>query len=163
MHEISRQSEEFLFGRSIEDYTEYEEFFATDMTVHCFDHRYILEVAVPGFHSHELTLKVEKDLLILKGFKEEERRDQNHPSKNEKKVAVFQRTFVLPNDVGSNTINANYQPGLVHVVCLRQLIPSNHQKHFLIHSRRIKITSGQSAKQSWFSQIKAFLNRLWKH
>ena len=160
MHEISKQSEESLFGRSVQDYTDFEEFFVTDMTVHTSEQRYILEVSVPGFHSHELTLSVDKDLLVLKGFKEQNVGNGTVTNKSETKIAVFQRTFVLPNDVGSNTISASYQPGLVHVVCLRQLIPSNHHKHFLVQNRKIRISSGSGPQKGWFTRFRDFFQRL---
>lgn len=162
MREISRQQDEFLFGRSIDDYTEYEEFFAAELTVHSFDQRYILEVAVPGFHSHELSLSVDRDLLILKGFKEEGMEAVQNRKVKEHRVAVFQRTCVLPNDVGINTISANYQPGLVHITCPRQLISTQHHKHFLVQRRKIKITSGTQEGRSWWSKLTSFFNRLLK-
>ncbi|MBI1183730.1 Hsp20 family protein [bacterium] len=148
MREIFSNSEETLFGRSIDDYLFYEGFLFSEKVAHEFDDRYIVEISVPGFKPDNLELHIEDDSLILRGFDVEKRRRLFWTQIT--KSTIFQRTLVMPADVAPNTISAHYQPGLVQVVCPRQIIPFGHYRnHYLVQKRKIKIQNLSAGKNWW--------------
>lgn len=144
-------NDETLFGRSVDDYLLYEGGFFTDKEAHEFDDKYIVEVSVPGFKPDKLDLRVEGDTLILRGF--EITKQQRLFWTNIIKIPVFQRSLLLPIDAASNTISAQYKPGVVKVVCPKQMVPlAHHKSHYLVQTRKIKIQE-ITHKKGWFLQL----------
>jgi len=158
MNEIYHQSEQTLFGRLVEDYLINNGDFYTEKVVHEFEDRYIVEIQVPGFMDHELDLCIENDSIVLKGFNVTSKR--KFVFRNVEKKLIFQRSMMIPQDAGSNTITARYQPGLLQVVCLRQKVLNTMHKHYLVQRRKIRIGSERISKVGFRGRIKNFITRV---
>lgn len=138
-------SSQALFGRSVDDYLLYEACFFTDKVAHEMEDRYIVEVSVPGFKPAHLDLRAQGDTLFLRGFEVTKKRRPFFTSIE--KIPIFQRSLVLPTDVAPNTISARYVPGLVQIICPKQILSSmHHRDHYLVATRKIKIQQGTDDK-----------------
>ncbi len=127
-----------LFGRLVDDYLLYDGAFFSEKEAYEFDDKYIVEIQVPGFLPEKLDLIVDRDSLILRGY--EITKQRRFLFTRITKIPVFQRTLVMPLDVAPNTISAHYSPGIIKVVCPKQLIPFDHNRHhYLVQKRKIKI------------------------
>lgn len=147
-------SEEALFGRSIDDFLLYDSALFSDKEAHEFKDKYIVEISVPGFKPENLELEADNDTLILRGF--EITKQRRFLFTRITKIPVFQRSLVMPLDVAPNTIAASYHPGVVKVTCPKQLIPFNHNRnHYLVQSRKIKIQEKgeKNGFVSWFKSL----------
>lgn len=130
----------------------YEACFFTDKVAHEFEDRYIVEVSVPGFKPANLDLRAQGDTLFLRGFEVTKKRRPFFTSIE--KIPIFQRSLVLPTDVAPNTISARYVPGLVQIICPKQIVSSMHYRdHYLVATRRIKIQQGPDNQSRWWERL----------
>jgi len=80
------------------------------------DKRYLMEVELPGLTDKDIELKVEDNILTLSSKKEESKEENKDGYLiRERRRAEFARTFVLPNDVDREQINAEFKHGLLVV------------------------------------------------
>jgi HSP20 family protein len=75
---------------------------------------YTLEMAVPGFKKSDFIVDLENETLSVSAEikNEEERKDDNYTRK-EFSYASFKRTFVLPETVEEDKIEARYTDGIL--------------------------------------------------
>jgi len=77
----------------------------------------VLSAELPGVRRDELDLKVEGNVLTLRG---ERRRDQTINDENyhrvERSYGTFSRSFTLPSTVDSSRIEARFTDGVLEVV-----------------------------------------------
>ena len=139
---------EILFGRCVDDFLTHDGFFLTEKAVHEMENQYIVEVSVPGFSRDELELSVEKDLLILRGYRKYQVKQLL--LRRSYRNLVFQRSFVLPSNVSLQSIHAQMVTGLLRVFCPKQQsLSSSSRAQFPIY-RRIKVSQdGESRKGLW--------------
>ena len=76
---------------------------------------YKIEVAVPGMAKEDFEVKLENDVLIITGKKEEKKEDKNENyMRREFSYSSFQRSFQMPvNTVDTEKIEANYKDGIL--------------------------------------------------
>jgi HSP20 family protein len=80
------------------------------------DKRYLMEVELPGLTDKDIEVKVEDNILTLSSKKEESKEEKKDGYLiRERRRAEFARTFVLPNDVDREQINAEFKHGLLVV------------------------------------------------
>ena len=80
------------------------------------DKRYLMEVELPGLTEKDIDVKVEDNILTLSSKKEESKEENKDGYLiRERRRAEFARTFVLPNDVDREQINAEFKHGLLVV------------------------------------------------
>lgn len=87
------------------------------------DNQYIIEVAAPGLHKNDFTLKVEKDVLTVSVQREksEETKEENYTRK-EFNYTSFKRSFHLGNEIKSDAITASYDDGILKIA-----LPKNEE------------------------------------
>jgi len=75
-----------------------------------------VEVAAPGFDKADFNVEVKDDVLTISTKKEEEKNDEG---KNYKRrefcYSAFSRSFILPDMVDSDNVNAEYKNGILNV------------------------------------------------
>ena len=75
-----------------------------------------IELAAPGLKKENFELKVEKDLLWIKGIQgKEAEATEGKYSKREFAFGVFERRFRLPETINTEGIEANYENGILTV------------------------------------------------
>lgn len=76
---------------------------------------YNMEVAVPGFRKEELDLEIIENLLIIKGHKSADRKEQEKLVIGEFEADKFERSIALSPDIDKDNIIASYQEGLLKI------------------------------------------------
>lgn len=77
---------------------------------------YRVEVELPGLKKKDFSVDVDNNLLTVASA-----REQDHDSESsgyivrERRVGAFKRSFMLPQDVDAERINASYEDGLLTV------------------------------------------------
>ena len=75
-----------------------------------------LEMAVPGFKKKDFNISVEKDeLLISAEVKTDKEEVEDNFTRREFGYGSFQRTFVLPETVNGDKIEAKYEDGILNI------------------------------------------------
>ena len=76
--------------------------------------RYVLEAELPGLTEKDVEVKIEENLLTISSAKSEEKQDSRQGYlMRERRFASFQRSFVLPNDVDREKVEASFKNGLL--------------------------------------------------
>jgi HSP20 family protein len=80
------------------------------------DNSYKITAELPGTTEKEVEVNLSGDTLTIKGEKQQEteRKDQNHYL-SERSYGSFERSFVLPEDVEREKIEANFSKGVLTV------------------------------------------------
>lgn len=80
------------------------------------DDAYTVEAELPGFAKEEIELEVEGDRLRLRAERKEEKEEEkdNYIVK-EREHGTYVRTFILPEDVAADKIEANMDKGILKV------------------------------------------------
>lgn len=75
-----------------------------------------LEMAVPGFKKKDFNISVEKEELIISAeIKSEKEEAEENFTRREFGYGSFQRTFVLPETVNGDKIEAKYEDGILNI------------------------------------------------
>ena len=80
------------------------------------EHNLVLKLEIPGVSEANLDIQVENNTLTVKGerkFEKEEKEENFH--RVERRYGSFLRTFRLPNTVDTETVEANYEKGVLRI------------------------------------------------
>lgn len=91
---------------------------APAMDIDVSDDSYELTAELPGVKSEDVELRVEDNLLILKGEKKSTRTGDDN-SWSERRFGQFQRRIQLPDDIAQDEINADFSDGVLTVTMPR--------------------------------------------
>lgn len=76
----------------------------------------ILHAELPGMKSEDVDIRIENNLLTLKGERRfESREDQENYHRRERSYGTFARTFTLPSTVEQDKVSAEYKDGVLKV------------------------------------------------
>ena len=76
--------------------------------------RYVLEAELPGLTEKDIEVKVEDNLLTISSKKEEKREEKGDEYLiRERRSSAFKRSFVLPDDVDKENIDAKFKNGIL--------------------------------------------------
>ncbi len=82
---------------------------------------YHLEMDVPGLSEKDIEVQVKENLLTISSRKEERQgRKENGYLIRERRTGVFSRSFLLPEDVERERIEARFQNGVLSIDLPRQ-------------------------------------------
>jgi len=86
------------------------------------DNKYFIEAELPGVRKDDLELKLDNNVLMIKGTIEEnkENKDRNYFMR-ERYYGSFQRSLTLPNNVNENDINASFKDGILNIEITKKL------------------------------------------
>ncbi|MDR1894533.1 MAG: Hsp20/alpha crystallin family protein [Spirochaetales bacterium] len=78
--------------------------------------QYILSADLPGYSEKDLDLKIEGNLLTISGeAREEKEEDSKKFLLRERTSSSFKRSFVLPEDVDTEKIEASFKDGVLNL------------------------------------------------
>jgi len=86
------------------------------------DNKYFIEAELPGVKQNDLELKLENNILIIKGKTEEsnENKERNYFMR-ERYYGSFQRSLTLPNNTNEDDINASFKDGILNIEITKKL------------------------------------------
>ncbi|HEY1216586.1 MAG TPA: Hsp20/alpha crystallin family protein, partial [Bryobacteraceae bacterium] len=86
------------------------------------DDKVVLEMEAPGLRQEEISLTVEGNALTISGeHKQHEERKKGRYQRVERSYGSFSRTFVLPATVDANSIEAQYEHGILHISMVKKM------------------------------------------
>ncbi len=102
------------------------------------EHNVTLKMEVPGIDQKDLDIRVENSTLTVRGERklEKDEKEENF-HRIERRYGSFVRTFTLPNTVDTDSINADYDNGVLKI----RLAKREEAK-----PKQIKVNVGQQAK-----------------
>ena len=74
---------------------------------------FLLQLAAPGFSKNDFDINVENDVLTISVNVEEQLEENNNLVTREYSYNNFSRSWVLPEGVSPDTINARYESGIL--------------------------------------------------
>ena len=126
-----------FFGRDISDYL--VDWKGAQPAVNILETKddYRVEVAVPGMTKEDFDVKLDNDVLVITGKKEESKEDKKgNYMRREFSYSSFQRSFHLPaGAVDSEKVEANYKDGILLVT-----VPKKEQAKVEPKAKQITIT-----------------------
>jgi HSP20 family protein len=86
---------------------------------------YMVDVVAPGFKKSDFKINMEDDLLTISAESKNENKESTGKeySRREYSYSSFTRSFHLPEDVKTDSINAKYEDGVLKI-----MIPKSEQK-----------------------------------
>ncbi len=86
------------------------------------DNKYFIEAELPGVKQNDLELKLDNNILVIKGKTEEskESKERNYFIR-ERYYGSFQRSLTLPNNINENDITANFKDGILNIEITKKL------------------------------------------
>ena len=106
-----------FFGRDLNDFS--GDWKGTQPAVNFLETKdeFKVEVAVPGMSKENFDVKLDEDVLVITGKKEDNKEEKkDNYMRKEFSYSSFQRSFHLPtNTVEVDKIEANYKDGILHL------------------------------------------------
>ncbi len=148
MNEHLRNQHNF-FGRSVDEIIESGFFSSFDSNILEDRDGYCIEVAVPGLTKKDLEISIEDRVLKIKGKRETSGKRRIRSKRMvEFSSTVFQRSYVLPQDVGSNGISAECKHGLLKVN-----LPKQQQTNTANAVTIVDAVDGSDGDGKWLSRL----------
>jgi len=96
---------------------------------------FLVTLAAPGLKKEDFKIDLESNVLTISSEKEEETKEEDEKyTRKEYSYSSFQRSFMLPEDVNQNTIQANYKDGVLHLI-----LPKKEEAKKLTISKQIPV------------------------
>mgnify|MGYP003132059009 CR=1 FL=1 len=90
--------------------------FAPSIDISETDKQYLIDVEVPGMDKKDIELNVDNNTLIISGERKfENKEDGKHFHRVESSYGNFSRSFTLPDNVESESIQATYNNGILNI------------------------------------------------
>ena len=92
--------------------------FRPSMDIREKDNQYMIEMEIPGVSKNDIEIRLDNDVLTIKGEKKSEAvSDSEQDSRHckERIYGSFQRSLSLPADANSETLTANFSDGVLTV------------------------------------------------
>lgn len=88
------------------------------------DAAYKIEAELPGINQKEIDVKIDNNILTIKGKKEDikEEKEKNYHLR-ERYYGAFQRSISLPNNIEPEKIKASFENGVLNI-----LVPKNDKR-----------------------------------
>jgi HSP20 family protein len=90
--------------------------FAPPVDVYEDEHNVTLKIEVPGIDEKDIDVRIENNTLTIHGERkfEKEEKEENY-RRVERQYGSFTRTFTLPNTIDQESVQANYDKGVLNV------------------------------------------------
>ena len=76
----------------------------------------LVKADLPGMDAKDLDISITENVLTVKGEKKEEHEEKKeHYHRMERRVGSFCRSFMLPGEVESDGVEAEYKDGVLHL------------------------------------------------
>ena len=104
------------YGRSSQDELSTTANFVPAVDVYEDEHKVTLKLEIPGVNQDDLDIRVENQTLTIRGerkFEKEEKEENFH--RIERRYGSFARSFTLPTTIDTESVNANYENGVLKI------------------------------------------------
>ncbi|WP_409479505.1 Hsp20/alpha crystallin family protein [Pseudobdellovibrio sp. HCB154] len=99
------------------------------------ENHYMLSMDLPGMKKEDIKIEVADGTLVISGERKHEKRtDANQVHRFEKSYGTFKRSFVLPNTISADKVEARYEDGVLELYLPKTEVAS---------ARKIEIQSGK--------------------
>ncbi len=134
--EMNRLFQDYTVGRGDEELSASS--FVPPVDIYEDEHNVTLKMEVPGIDQKDLDIRVENSTLTVRGERklEKDEKEENF-HRIERRYGSFVRTFTLPNTVDTDSINADYDNGVLKI----RLAKREEAK-----PKQIKVNVGQQQK-----------------
>ncbi len=79
--------------------------------------KYDIRAEIPGMNKEDIKISVNKNVLVLSGEKKEEKKTEDKKyHRIESYYGSFQRSFVLPDGINADKVEASFKDGVLSVV-----------------------------------------------
>ena len=96
---------------------------------------YMLSIDIPGMKKEDIKIEVADGTLVISGERKNEKRtESNQIHRYEKSYGSFKRSFVLPNTISAEKVEARYENGVLELY-----LPKTE----VAQARKIEIQSGK--------------------
>ncbi|MCC5907637.1 MAG: Hsp20/alpha crystallin family protein [Balneolaceae bacterium] len=90
--------------------------FAPSIDISENEKQYMIDVEIPGVDKKDIKLNVENNTLTISGERKfEKKEDGKQYHRVESHYGTFSRSFTLPDNVNSESINASYNNGILSI------------------------------------------------
>ena len=119
--------------------------FAPPVDVYEDEHQVTLKIEVPGIDENDIDVRVENNTLTVHGERkfEKEEKEENY-RRVERQYGSFTRSFTLPNTVDTDSVQANYDKGLLKIQLAKKAEAKPKQIKINVGSQ--KALDGKEAK-----------------
>jgi HSP20 family protein len=95
--------------------------FAPPVDVYEDEHNITLKIEVPGIDEKDIDVRIENNTLTIHGERkfEKEEKEENY-RRVERQYGSFTRTFTLPNTIDQESVQANYDKGVLNVTLAKK-------------------------------------------
>jgi HSP20 family protein len=95
--------------------------FAPPVDVYEDEHSTTLKIEVPGIEEKDIDVRIENNTLTVHGVRnfEKEEKEENY-RRVERQYGSFTRTFTLPQTVDQETVQANYDKGVLKITLAKK-------------------------------------------
>ncbi len=76
---------------------------------------FILDAEIPGLTKDQVTVEIKDNALVIRGDKRDEKQKDGKYNVREIKRSSFIRSFMLPEDIDSDKINAKFENGMLEI------------------------------------------------
>ena len=103
------------------------------------DKAYSINAEIPGISSDDIELQIDRDMLVLKGEKKEERHEEECDYViSERSYGSFERRIALPTDALVDEIKAETADGMLRITIPRSADTKLEKRKITIHSKDSK-------------------------
>ncbi len=95
--------------------------FAPPVDVYEDEHNVTLKIEVPGLDEKDIDVRIENNTLTVHGERkfEKDEKEENY-RRVERQYGSFTRTFTLPNTVNQESVQANYDKGVLKITLAKK-------------------------------------------
>jgi HSP20 family protein len=104
------------YGRTGQDELTSTGRFVPAVDVYEDEHKLVLKLEIPGVNQEDVDVRLENNTLTIRGerkFEKEEKEENFH--RIERRYGSFARSFVLPNTIDTENVNASYDSGVLKI------------------------------------------------
>lgn len=104
------------YGRTGQDELTATGSFVPAVDVYEDEHKVVLKLEIPGVSQEDVDVRLENSTLTVRGerkFEKEEKEENFH--RIERRYGSFARSFVLPNTIDTENVNASYDNGVLKI------------------------------------------------
>lgn len=110
------------FGKSFDD-------FFPAVNIKESEKQFNIELAVPGFNKEDFKISMDGDVLNISAQKQtEDEKNEEKYTRKEYSYNAFSRSFTLPANANSESIQAKYENGILMLELAKKELPGNPNK-----------------------------------
>jgi HSP20 family protein len=121
--------------------------FAPPVDVYEDEHNVTLKIEVPGIDEKDIDVRIENNTLTVHGERkfEKEEKEENF-RRVERQYGSFTRSFTLPNTVDTDSIQANYDKGILRIQLAKKA--ESKPKQIKVNVGGVKAIEGKGASKA---------------